>query len=70
MTDIKCEKCNKALCADEIALFRKIFNRAATSFWCLDCQAKYVDSTREKLQKVIDYYHETGICTLFAKYEE
>lgn len=55
--------------SDEIALHRKLFSRAAKEYMCLDCQASYLGVTREKLEKVIEQYHKSGTCVLFAKYE-
>lgn len=68
MTDHTCARCGARLTSDEIALFRKLFNRGATEYWCLDCQARYCNTTREQLQKLIDDFHRSGVCSLFAKY--
>ena len=67
MTDHTCMKCGKNLMSDEIALHRKLFGRGAQKFMCLDCQAEYLRVSRERLENLIDMYHRTGICTLFAK---
>lgn len=64
----RCMECGAGLMPDEIALYRKLFSRGATEFMCLDCQASYLNVTREKLQEIIDMYHKTGSCSLFAKY--
>ena len=64
-----CAACGAELCSDEMALYKKLVFRAATEFLCLDCLAGEMRTTREKLQSVIDYYHRTGICCLFAKVE-
>lgn len=69
MTSHLCEKCGVRLTSDEIALHRKLLNRAAKSFWCLDCQAIYCNTTRITLEKLIEKYHSTGLCSLFAKTE-
>lgn len=66
MNEFVCMKCKKELIADEMALHKKLFGRQATSYWCLDCQAEYLGSTREHLQKLIDYYRESGTCILFS----
>lgn len=55
--------------SDEIALHMKMFSRASTSFMCLDCQAAYLRVNRGCLEKIIEWYHRTGTCVLFAKYE-
>ncbi len=64
-----CMKCGAALCSDEIALYKKLVFRAATEFLCLECLAGEMRTSREKLQSIIDYYHRTGTCCLFAKWE-
>lgn len=69
MSNHLCDKCGAQLSSDEIALFRKLFNRNAKKYWCLDCQAGYCGTSREGLQRVIDNYHRSGICSLFAKYD-
>ena len=53
--------------SDEIALHMKLFNRAAKEFLCLDCQAVYLSVERSQLEAVIERYHQSGTCVLFAK---
>jgi hypothetical protein len=60
-------KCGSALCSDEISLYKKLIYRAATEYLCMDCLAAELRTTRGKLQSLIEYYHRTGICSLFAK---
>ena len=55
--------------SDEIALHMKLFSRASKTFMCLDCQSSYLGLKREDLEEVIDRYHRSGTCVLFAKYE-
>lgn len=69
MTDHLCMKCGAGLKSDEIALHRKLFSRAAKEYLCLDCQAAYLKVDRESLEKVIEQYHRSGTCVLFAKWE-
>ncbi len=69
MTDHICMKCEKRLMSDEIALHRKLFGRGAKEFMCLDCQAEYLQVERAQLEKVIEMYHRSGTCVLFAKWE-
>lgn len=69
MTDHTCMKCGKNLMSDEIALHRKLFSRSAKEFMCLDCQAAYLGVDRTQLEKVIEMYHRSGTCVLFAKWE-
>lgn len=69
MTRHSCARCGTALSGDEIALYRKLVSRGATAYLCLDCLAQDCATTREKLQGLIDYYHRTGICSLFVQWE-
>lgn len=59
-----CNKCGKPLEKDEIALHRKLFNRGATSFMCIDCIGGYLDVPRETLERKIEEFKKMG-CTLF-----
>lgn len=69
MTSRLCKRCGAKLTGDEIALYRRMVDRDAETFLCLDCQAVDYGATRDKLERLIDYFHRTGICSLFAKYE-
>lgn len=55
--------------SDEIALHMKLFSRASREFRCLDCQAVYLGVERGQLEEVIERYHRSGTCVLFAKWE-
>ena len=68
--DHLCKTCGAQLTSAEIALHRKLFNRAAKEFLCLDCQAKYLNVERGQLEEVIEKYHQSGTCVLFAKCED
>ena len=70
MTGHRCMRCGAGLTGDEIALHKKMISRGAEEFWCLDCLAAECSTTREKLERLIAFYHRTGICTLFVKYEQ
>lgn len=63
----QCPRCGALLTGDEIALHRKLISRAATEYFCLDCLAQHCSATRAQLQSLIDYYHRTGVCTLFVR---
>ncbi len=69
MIDFRCRKCGAILASDEIALHRKLFSRAAVTYFCLDHQAEYLRVSRDDLEKLIEYYHRSGKCSLFAKWE-
>lgn len=70
MTRHQCMRCGKYLTGDEIALHQKLVSRAATEYLCLCCLAEQLSTTREKLEGLIAYFHRTGICGLFVKYEK
>ena len=35
----KCKQCGRILTKDEIGLHKKLYNRGATSYFCIDCAA-------------------------------
>lgn len=61
----RCQQCSQALLDDDRAIYRKLVFRAADTFLCRDCLAKEFGTTREKIDKLIQYYRESGECTLF-----
>ncbi|MCQ2492878.1 MAG: hypothetical protein MJ087_07565 [Lachnospiraceae bacterium] len=64
-----CKNCGVALQGDEIALYRKLVDRGASTYLCLNCLADYCSTSRKQLESLIAFYHRTGICSLFAKDE-
>lgn len=61
----KCYICGKtSLTKDEIGLTKKLINNKATSFYCIDCLAEYLEVTTEELEAKIEEFKEEG-CTLF-----
>ena len=60
-----CKQCGGPLGGDDIAIFRKLVNRGAEDFLCIDCLAAYFDCPREEIGKRIRWYRESGECTLF-----
>ena len=62
-----CMKCGKGLTGDEIAIYRKLVLREAREYLCLDCLAERLGVSREWLQSRIDFFHRTGLCSLFAR---
>ncbi len=65
-TDITkfCIRCGAALSRDEIALHKKLYNRAAESFMCIRCSSGYLEVTQELLIAKIEEFKKMG-CTLF-----
>ena len=66
MADYKhCMECGNDLYADDIAIHRKLINRGADEFFCIDCIAEKFGCEREYIERLIEYYRSTGKCTLF-----
>ncbi len=61
-----CRKCQKLLTHDEIGATKKLINRGATTYFCLDCLSEAFEVSREDLENKIRYFKENG-CTLFRK---
>ncbi|MCQ2480355.1 MAG: hypothetical protein MJ120_06895 [Clostridia bacterium] len=61
----KCVKCQKELVPDDIGLTKKLINRGATEFYCIDCLAEKFDCSTELLQSKIEHFRNMG-CTLFV----
>ena len=59
-----CKKCGRHLTHNEIGLHKKLFNRGADSFYCIDCCAEYFEVSKELVEKKIVQFKEMG-CTLF-----
>lgn len=64
-----CYRCNASISGDEISLNKKMISRSIERYLCLDCMAKAFGAKRQALEELIEYYHTTGICSLFAKYD-
>ena len=62
-----CKECGKSLGTDDIAIHRKLINRAADTFFCIDCLASKFGCTRTDVERLIEYYRSCGNCTLFCK---
>ncbi len=61
-----CIKCGKEnLEPDEIAIYKKMINRGATEFMCIDCLADYYRVSRKAIEERIRFYRESGTCMLF-----
>lgn len=60
----ECKDCGVALTKDEIALYRKIIEKNAKEYLCLDCLSEMLGCSREDLEIKIDEFKEQG-CTLF-----
>ena len=61
----KCYECSKEpLSKDEIGLTKKIIDKKAKHFYCINCLADYLEVTVEELQAKIEEFKDEG-CTLF-----
>ncbi len=60
-----CKECGRAVTGDEIGLSKKLINRAATEYMCIDCLAAYFRVAPDLLREKIEQYRSMG-CTLFA----
>ena len=50
----KCKQCGRILTKDEIGLHKKLYNRGATSYFCIDCSSQYLEVPVPLLQKKIE----------------
>lgn len=61
----ECIKCGKSLSANEIGLHKKMINRGATEFMCIDCLSAYFKVDKQLLLNKIEQFKKSG-CTLFV----
>ena len=61
----ECKNCRRTLTSDEIGLTKKLINRGATEFYCIDCLADTFDCDTALLNKKIEQFRAMG-CTLFV----
>ena len=60
-----CLTCGKELDNDDICFYKKMVNRGAKEFCCVDCLSEYYGITTEKAREMIERFREQG-CTLFT----
>lgn len=60
-----CFQCGRTLSSDEIAVYRRLVNRAAEQCLCISCFAKEFSVTEELIRQKIRQFREMG-CTLFS----
>ncbi len=60
-----CKKCGAPLFSDDISIYRKLVQRNAEEFFCIDCLAAHFGCRRIDVEELIDYYRKSGKCTLF-----
>ena len=64
---MNCYKCGKEdLSGDELAIYRKLINRGAAEFLCIDCLAEFFRCDKSEIEARIKYCRDSGECTLFV----
>lgn len=59
-----CKQCKKELLPDEVAIYKRMVNRGATSFLCIGCLADYFQVDEKLVYEKIEHFKKQG-CTLF-----
>lgn len=62
----KCIKCGKEITNNEMGLTKKLINRSASEYMCIECMAEYFGVSVERLNEKIEEFKHAG-CTLFEK---
>lgn len=65
MMDEYCLTCGKELTNDDIGFHKKMINRGATEFCCIECLSEYFGIPVEKSYDMIERFRSSG-CTLFV----
>lgn len=64
MKEFACVSCGIELTHDDIGFHKKMVNRGAEEYMCIDCLCDYFGLTREKAEEMIVKFKEMG-CSLF-----
>ena len=59
-----CVACSAELTSTDIGFHKKMVNRGADEFMCIDCLCEYFGITREKAESMIETFKAAG-CSLF-----
>ena len=59
-----CIKCGGTLKRVDIGLHKKMINRGATEYMCIDCLSEYIGVSKEELLRKAEYFKKMG-CVLF-----
>lgn len=60
-----CKNCRKELLNDEIAIYKRLVNRGAQEFLCINCLAKRMEVDVSDIEEKIVHFKKMG-CTLFG----
>lgn len=60
-----CKNCRKELLNDEIAIYKRLINRGAVEFLCIECLAKHMEVEVSDIKEKIVHFKKMG-CTLFG----
>ena len=72
MTDAvtdKCGNCGRELQPDEIAIYKRLVNRGATSYLCIPCLSAHFRVDESLIREIIRHFRNQG-CTLFGPEED
>ncbi len=65
----KCCKCSKTISINEIGLNMKLISREPKEYYCIDCLADKLKTTKKTLEEQIEYYISIG-CEMFSKEQQ
>ncbi|MBQ9080199.1 MAG: hypothetical protein IJY27_03920 [Clostridia bacterium] len=60
-----CRECGKVLHPDEEGLSVKLLGHDITEYFCIDCLARKMGTTADRLRELIERYRDAG-CQLFT----
>ena len=64
MSSLICISCEKELTSEDVGFHKKMVNRGAEEFMCIDCLCEYFGIPREKADEMIENFRRMG-CVLF-----
>lgn len=64
-SDRTCRNCRVPLQTDDVAIYLKLVSRSAKDFLCIDCLGVQLECGREPIERLIQYYRDSGMCVLF-----
>lgn len=65
----ECTRCGRLLTIEDIGATKKLINRGAESFLCVECLADYLKVAPERIRQKIEDFRRAG-CTLFPPKKE